>query len=328
MKFFGRYLRQHRLAILLFILSWGLLAAGFALYGLPLAAVAYPALLSLLLCLAAAVWDYTRTLRRHRKLSELQTAANAQLMGLPEPASIEEGDCMAAIAALRRAASERETADAARYREMVDYYTAWVHQIKTPIAAMRLTLQPDDTPNARRLMSQLLRIEQYVDMVLMYLRLDEGTSDYVIRACDLDGIIRQSLRKFAGEFIDRKLTLHYEPLHLSVVTDEKWLGFVVEQVLSNALKYTAQGSVTIAMDGDDLCIRDTGMGIAPEDLPRIFDRGFTGLNGRRDTRASGIGLYLCRRICRSLGHTIRASSVPNQGTEIRIGLGQKKTLPE
>ena len=104
---------------------------------------------------------------------------------------------MAAIAALRRAASERETADAARYREMVDYYTAWVHQIKTPIAAMRLTLQPDDTPNARRLMSQLLRIEQYVDMVLMYLRLDEGTSDYVIRACDLDGIIRQSLRKFA-----------------------------------------------------------------------------------------------------------------------------------
>ena len=150
----------------------------------------------------------------------------------------------------------------------------------------------------------------------------------MIRACDLDGIIRQSLRKFAGEFIDRRLTLHYEPLHLSVVTDEKWLGFVVEQVLSNALKYTVSGSVTIAMDGDDLCIRDTGMGIAPEDLPRIFDRGFTGLNGRRDTRASGIGLYLCRRICRSLGHTIRASSVPNQGTEIRIGLGQKKTLPE
>ena len=328
MKFFGRYLRQHRLAILLFILSWGLLAASFALYGLPLAAVAYPALLSLLLCLAAAVWDYTRTLRRHRKLSELQTAANAQLMDLPEPASVGKADCMAAITALRRAASERETADAARYREMVDYYTAWVHQIKTPIAAMRLTLQPDDTPKARRLMSQLLRIEQYVDMVLMYLRLDEGTSDYVIRACDLDGIIRQSLRKFAGEFIDRKLTLHYEPLHLSVVTDEKWLGFVVEQVLSNALKYTASGSVTIAMDGDDLCIRDTGMGIAPEDLPRIFDRGFTGLNGRRDTRASGIGLYLCRRICRSLGHTIRASSVPNQGTEIRIGLGQKKTLPE
>lgn len=289
MKFFGRYLRQHRLAILLFILSWGLLAASFALYGLPLAAVAYPALLSLLLCLAAAVWDYTRTLRRHRKLSELQTAANAQLMDLPEPASIEEADCMAAIAALR------------------------------------LTLQPDDTPNARRLMSQLLRIEQYVDMVLMYLRLDEGTSDYVIRACDLDGIIRQSLRKFAGEFIDRKLTLHYEPLHLSVVTDEKWLGFVVEQVLSNALKYTPEGgSITIDAEAPaTLCIRDTGIGITAEDLPRIFDRGYTGRNGRTYRQASGIGLYLCRRICRDLGHTITASSAAGEGTVLRLDLSRR-----
>lgn len=289
MKFFGRYLRQHRLAILLFILSWGLLAASFALYGLPLAAVAYPALLSLLLCLAAAVWDYTRTLRRHRKLSELRTAANAQLMDLPEPASIGEADCMAAI------------------------------------AAMRLTLQPDDTPNARRLMSQLLRIEQYVDMVLMYLRLDEGTSDYVIRACDLDGIIRQSLRKFAGEFIDRKLTLHYEPLHLSVVTDEKWLGFVVEQVLSNALKYTPEGgSITIDAEAPaTLCIRDTGIGITAEDLPRIFDRGYTGRNGRTYRQASGIGLYLCRRICRDLGHTITASSAAGEGTVLRLDLSRR-----
>lgn len=289
MKFFGRYLRQHRLAILLLILSWGLLAASFALYGLPLAAVAYPALLSLLLCLAAAVWDYTRTLRRHRKLSELQTAANAQLMDLPEPASIGEADCMAAIAALR------------------------------------LTLQPDDTPSARRLMSQLLRIEQYVDMVLMYLRLDEGTSDYVIRACDLDGIIRQSLRKFAGEFIDRKLTLHYEPLHLSVVTDEKWLGFVVEQVLSNALKYTPEGgSITIDAEAPaTLCIRDTGIGITAEDLPRIFDRGYTGRNGRTYRQASGIGLYLCRRICRDLGHTITASSAAGEGTVLRLDLSRR-----
>lgn len=167
-----------------------------------------------------------------------------------------------------------------------------------------------------------------VEMVLVFLRLDSSTTDYVIRSHSLDDIVRPAVRKFAGEFIRRRLRLDYQPLDRAVVTDAKWLGFVVEQVLSNALKYTASGSVTIAMDGDDLCIRDTGMGIAPEDLPRIFDRGFTGLNGRRDTRASGIGLYLCRRICRSLGHTIRASSVPNQGTEIRISLGQKKTLPE
>ena len=232
---------------------------------------------------------------------------------------------MAAITALRRAASERETADAARYREMVDYYTTWVHQIKTPIAAMRLTLQPDDTPNARRLMSQLLRIEQYVDMVLMYLRLDEGASDYVIRACDVDDVIRQSLRKFAGEFIDRRLTLHYQLVGLTAVTDEKWLGFVVEQVLSNALKYTPEGgSITIdAEQPATLCIRDTGIGIAPEDLPRIFDRGYTGHNGRTHRQASGIGLYLCRRICRDLGHTITAASAVGEGTVIRLELSRR-----
>ena len=141
-----------------------------------------------------------------------------------------------------------------------------------------------------------MRVEQYVEMVLVFLRLDSSTTDYVIRSHSLDDIVRPAVRKFAGEFIRRRLRLDYQSLDRTVVTDAKWLGFVVEQVLSNALKYTASGSVTIAMDGDDLCIRDTGMGIAPEDLPRIFDRGFTGLNGRRDTRASGIGLYLCRRI--------------------------------
>lgn len=247
------------------------------------------------------------------------------LLALPAPDTIGEADCMAAIETLRRAASERETANTARHREMVDYYTAWVHQIKTPIAAMRLTLQLDDTPNGRKLMSQLLRIEQYVDMVLMYLRLDEGTSDYVIRSCDVDEVIRQSLRKFAGEFIDRRLTLHYAPVGLTAVTDEKWLGFVVEQVLSNALKYTPEGgSITIdAEEPATLCIRDTGIGIAPEDLPRIFDRGYTGRNGRTHRQASGIGLYLCRRICRDLGHTITAASAVGEGTVIRLDLSRR-----
>lgn len=228
MELFRRYLRQHRLAMVVFLLCCALLAGSFALYRLPLAAVAYPAALCLLVCGAAAAWDYACTCRRHRRMAELRTAANAMLLALPAPEAIGEADCMAAIEALRRAASERETANTARHREMVDYYTAWVHQIKTPIAAMRLTLQLDDTPNGRKLMSQLLRIEQYVDMVLMYLRLDEGTSDYVICACDVDDVIRQSLRKFAGEFIDRRLTLHYQPVGLTAVTDEKWLGFVVE----------------------------------------------------------------------------------------------------
>lgn len=166
---------------------------------------------------------------------------------------------------------------------MTAYYTAWVHQIKTPIAAMRLTLQGEDTPAARRLMTELGRVEQYVDMALTYLRLEEGGSDYVIRTCAVDDVVCAAVRRFAGEFIDRRIALDYTPVEWETVTDGKWLTFVVEQLLSNALKYTGQdGTVRIYREGDDLCIRDSGMGIAPEDLPRVFDMGYTGQNGRLD----------------------------------------------
>ena len=328
MEMLKAYLKERRLTLAAFLLFVGVFAVSFALYGLPLAAVGYPAGLCVLLGACLAAWDYGRAARRHKALKRLREAGEAVLLDLPAMTTVEGADCAAVVETLRRELRRQETARAARWEDMTAYYTAWVHQIKTPIAAMRLLLQDADTDEQRALLEQLQSVEQYVEMVLVFLRLDSSTTDYVIRAHSLDDIVRPAVRKFAGEFIRRRLRLDYQPLDRTVVTDAKWLGFVVEQVLSNALKYTAQGSVTIAMDGDDLCIRDTGMGIAPEDLPRIFDRGFTGLNGRRDTRASGIGLYLCRRICRSLGHTIRASSVPNQGTEIRIGLGQKKTLPE
>jgi anti-sigma regulatory factor (Ser/Thr protein kinase) len=138
-----------------------------------------------------------------------------------------------------------------------------------------------------------------------------------------------AVRRFAGEFIDRRIALDYTPVEWETVTDGKWLTFVVEQLLSNALKYTGQdGTVQIYREGDDLCIRDSGMGIAPEDLPRVFDMGYTGQNGRLDRRSSGIGLYLCRRICRNLRHEIRIESVPGVGTTVYLTLGRGDFLPE
>ena len=206
---------------------------------------------------------------------------------------------------------------------MTEYYTAWAHQIKTPIAAMHLTLQNEDTPSARRLSAELFRVEQYVEMVMTYLRLEPGSSDYVFRACALDGVIREAVKKFSHEFIDRRLRLDFEPTGLTVVTDEKWLGFVLEQLLSNALKYTRQGGIRIGLSAPRmLYIADTGIGIAPEDLPRIFERGYTGRTGRIDRRASGIGLYLCRRVCERLGVGISAQSEPGRGTRVFLDLEQ------
>ena len=188
---------------------------------------------------------------------------------------------------------------------------------------MRLALQNEDTPLSRKLTSDLFQIEQYVEMVLAFMRLGSDSSDYVFREHSIDSIVKQSVTKFASEFIDRKLRLEYEPIDKLVVTDEKWLSFVIEQLLSNALKYTRTGSVKIYMQEPmTLCIEDTGIGIAPDDLPRIFEKGYTGYNGRKDKKASGIGLYLCKRICGNLEIGISVTSELDKGTVVHIDLKQ------
>ena len=161
-------------------------------------------------------------------------------------------------------------------------------------------------------------------MVLAFLRLDSPSSDYVFKVCSLDDILKKSVRKFASDFINKKLCLEYEPVGCSVVTDEKWLAFVLEQLLSNSLKYTSDGYVRIFTEREGvLCIEDTGIGIAPEDLPRVFEKGYTGFNGRKDNSSSGIGLYLCKRICDNLGVDISISSKVGDGTLVRLDFGQK-----
>lgn len=197
----------------------------------------------------------------------------------------------------------------------------WVHQIKTPIAAMRLILQGSEAPESLELAEELQRVEQYVDMVLCYLRLDGDSTDYMIKEYSLDKMLKQVIRRHASVFIRKRIQLNYENTGIYVVTDEKWLTFVLDQIFSNALKYTPSGSITVTVEKPKtLCIRDTGIGIASEDLPRIFERSYTGNGGRTDQRASGIGLYLCRRICDNLGHRILVTSVPGEGTEVRIDL--------
>lgn len=208
-------------------------------------------------------------------------------------------------------------------QEILDYFTIWVHQIKTPIASMRLYLGDEDSKLSRRLKSDLLHIEQYVEMVLTYLKMGSDSTDYVFRKVSLDKIVREKIRKLRGDFILKKLKLTYIPIEDKVISDEKWISFVVEQLLSNALKYTNEGEVKIPLKNPKtLCISDTGTGIAPEDIPRIFEKGYTGKNGRKDKQASGIGLYLCKQICDQLGHKLYVTSEIEVGTAIRIDLNQ------
>lgn len=330
MEFFRIYWKSKKGTVGMWVLSCLIFGLIFFLYGLPSEAVLYPTLICIVFLIGFVVRDVYRTKKKHQELCRLRELS-AELLEtvFEEPNSVEEADYQDMIRKLCREQRESKEQMNRRYGDMIEYYTIWAHQIKTPIASMRLNLQKEDSRLSRRLNADLFRIEQYVEMVLMFLRLDSDSTDYVFRKCELDTIIKDAVKKFASEFIGRRIRLVYEPFHVQVVTDEKWLAFVIEQVLSNALKYTSSGSITITVeDQQTLCIRDTGIGIAPEDLPRIFEKGYTGYNGRDDKKASGIGLYLCRRICNNLGHTIWAESVPDEGTAVYIRLDHEKTIFE
>ena len=327
--FFRLYLRAQRRGMLFWGFCCLIFTVSFALYGLPLGAVLYPAAL----CAAAGGIILLLSLRKSRAVCQELSLMQHHPANLPDelPAaqSPQEQAYQALLLALHADRQKLKSNMNARYHDMTEYYTVWAHQIKTPIAAIRLALQNEDTPLSRRLTGEVGRVEQYVQMALTYLRLGSDSSDYVIRSCALDDIVRPAVRRFAGEFIQRKIQLNYQMLNYTVITDEKWLGFVVEQVLSNALKYTPQGSVSIYMEPEGvLCIRDTGIGIVPEDLPRVFEKGYTGYNGLSHRKASGLGLYLCREILTRLGHSVSAESQVDHGTTIRIDLRQHKTMQE
>ncbi len=321
MKVLGAYLSRHWKLLFLLGGSLGICSAVFDLYGLPLESVGYAFVLCFALGLVLFAVGYVQFLRRHRELERLLVQVRERVLPLPPPKGLLEEDYQSLCQALAAERAALALEDRNRLQDMTDYYTLWAHQIKTPIAAMRLLLQEESRPE---LEGELLKIEQYVEMVLGYLRLGSDSTDYVFRNCELDALVRQSVRKYARLFILKKISLDFQETGKTVLTDEKWLSFVIEQLLSNAVKYTPEGGrVRIYGDGETLVIADNGIGIRPEDLPRVFEKGFTGFNGREDKKSTGIGLYLCRQVLDRLNHGVSITSRPGQGTLVRLDLSRQ-----
>ena len=244
---------------------------------------------------------------------------------MPEADTLAEKDYQQMVMDLGKSCYEHLEKLENQEQESKEYYTIWVHQIKTPIAVMRMILQEEDTRQNRELLAELFRIEQYAEMALSYIRLESSESDFVIKEYNLDDIIRQAIHRYAPQFIRRKLRLVYEPTEEKVLTDEKWLLFILEQIISNAVKYTPSGTITIRVTEDKkMSVEDTGIGIAPEDLPRIFEKGFTGYNGRNDKKATGLGLNLCRKAAEHLNIGIAVESKPGVGSCFTLDLKERQ----
>lgn len=329
-KEMGEYLRQHWRVLLLYGIFSLIFAVFFFLYQIPVEAAVYSAAVCAAIGLLILVPHFLKFQKKRRALEQLCAQKEFFVSHLPKAEGALEQDYQKLIEELERRYRELEAKDSQKYRDMIEYYTLWAHQIKTPIASMHLHLENEDTALSRAIKGDLMRIEQYVDMVLCYLRLDSEDTDYVFREYATDSIVKQALHKFSSSFIRGKIRLNYKSAEGCVLTDEKWVLFVLEQVLSNALKYTKAGgkiSITETEPGV-LCVRDTGIGIAPEDLPRIFEKGYTGCNGRLQKKASGIGLYLCKRICDRLGHKIWAESCVGEGTAVYLDLRKARLETE
>ena len=319
-QFFLAYLRS-RIRLLVFIFLISCLALAFHILFTNLGSYfLYFFLLCSFLTLLFFIWDI---------LVEAEVYRKEMLYSEREPKSPLE-------CALAEKLDEREAeiyqkkSDAEnRYNDLVDYYTLWVHQIKTPIAASKLLVsEVTDRQLKQQLEQEIFKIDSYTNLVLQYLRLESFHDDLVLKKENVEDLVKEVIRKYAIFFIQKGLSIDLHDLDRRIVTDKKWLLIVIEQILSNSLKYTNEGGVEIYMDGSDLCIKDTGIGIKNSDQLRVFERGFSGYNGRMTQQSSGLGLYLTQKISQELGHQIRIESELGQGTTVRIKFSEVNLLIE
>lgn len=327
MRVFIEYLRKCRKVIGIYVGITVIFMIVFFLSSVPAETVQYAALLSGILILFVGIYDFAGFVHRSGRLREISQQKQMELDGLPKPANLTEEQYQQLLFQLEERRRNLESDAAIRYQEMVDYYTLWAHQIKTPIAAMKLLNQSEQI-DRRAMEAELFKTEQYVEMVLSYLRVGNLNSDLVLQHCSLDEIARKAIRKYSSLFILKKIELEFCPSGMEVLTDERWAVFVVEQILSNALKYTKEGKIRVAVTGDSILIKDTGIGISRGDLPRVMEKGFTGYNGRWDRKSTGIGLYLCRKIMQKLGHLIKIESEVGEGTTVTLDFGRDFQITE
>ena len=326
MEILKSYLKKNIKVYILFVVFITIFFIMFYLYNLPLEALIYTGSFCFLAALIASFLDFVNYRESYKKLKFLEENILNDLEDLPKSLDIRIDYYHKIIEKLYEELEKLTQKNRQKNTDMDDYYSMWVHQIKTPIAAMNFLLDNEEV-DQKILQQELFKIERYVEMVLTYIRLDSISSDYVITKINLDEVVKDSVKKYATIFINKKIKLNYVSHETMVISDKKWLSFAFEQILGNSVKYSSVGGeITIETYENKLVIEDNGIGIKEEDLPRIFEKGFTGFNGRYEKKSSGLGLYLCKKTLDKLGHHIEISSKVGEGTRIEITFPKEDTL--
>ena len=322
MKELCDFLRE-KCQLLFFLLFFeGSLCLIYGLYGLPWGPAGYTCLVTAVVTLGFLMAGFFRWKRKRRQLLILKRQAEQSLetADLPKAETPLEKIYQEIIQDQEKRCQREQKESREKLVRSREYYTRWSHQIKTPIAAMELLLQ-EEPADVRALKRELLKTSQYVEMALSYQRMEGAGNDLVIQRYELRPVVMQAVKKVSPLLIHKHISFSAGDLSGEVLTDEKWLVFVLEQLLTNASKYTKEGgSVRIWKENGLLVLRDTGIGIRPEDLPRIFEWGYTGYNGRLDKRSTGVGLALVKQVMEMLGNKMEIRSVLGEGTEVFLDL--------
>lgn len=335
MRLWIRFFREKKVTVALYVCTVFLFLAVGGLYHIEdFYRMLYAAALTLAVWGSVGIWKGISYVERRRKLEAAARHYKQSAELLMEVLGEDRETFCGELLGLLENVYSTQTTESRRWEEKTsdrnDYYIMWTHQIKTPIAAMKLLLEngKEMEKNGFYMREELFKIEQYVEMVLTFQRLESLSSDLVLREYDLYEMLRKTVKKFSILFINKGLSLDLQEMRMRVVTDEKWFDFCLGQLISNSVKYTEQGCISIRAREETervvLCVEDTGIGIQPEDLPRIFERGFTGYNGRMEEKSTGIGLYLCHRIFDHLGITVKVESEAGKGTKMQLGIPVRK----
>lgn len=317
MKIFINYIKDRKGLYLLVFLLIGMYYMILNLYHVWIDAIQYVTLLNCSFLLIYFVFDFYKYYHKAIQLQYIENLDHVYIDDLPLPSTFIEKQYHQLLVKMDHMHHQFTYQNDQQYQDMMNYFTLWIHQIKTPISALRLLIQQTDISQSELLM-QIQRIEQYVEMVLHYIKALHMESDLQLKRYDLGKIVNDVVKKQATFFVHKKIQLILDDIDFTVLTDEKWISFVIEQILSNALKYTKEGFIHIYVKDEVLCIEDSGIGIKAEDLPRLFEKGFTGYNGRVDKKASGLGLYLCKQVIDNLGYHIKVKSTVSKGTTVMI----------
>lgn len=338
---FAAYARGRRAtfaiaALCMAVVAWVMAATGQGASAIVL--VSFVLLSGLAIALA---WDYSRTRDFYVKLAEFaETPDSARVLAalLDEPTgSVQARVSYAAVEAQGRAATEEVGEFKEHLRAYREYVELWIHETKTPIASMRLALSGMHGPEADAIKNDLDRLESRVEQALYYARSSSLSNDYVLGEIDLSQTVRDACRSRSRYLISEGATPQVDiPAGMNVVADAKWLSFMLAQIVENAAKYgarTIRFSASVQDEGTPqgatlLSVADDGAGIAAADVPRVFDRGFTGSNGRSHAAATGMGLYLCAVMCERMGLKIEIFSEEGTGTTVVLGFPHDRSRME